>query len=494
MAREHNATSFMVMQAALAVLLSKLSASTDVAVGFPIAGRGDPALDELVGFFVNTLVLRVDLAGDPSVAELLAQVRGRSLAAYEHQDVPFEVLVERLNPTRSLTHHPLVQVMLAWQNFAGTTATPPPGWPWVICRSPRCRWTPTPPAWTCRFRLAERWTEAGEPAGIGGAVEFRTDVFDAASIEALIERLQRVLVAMTADPTRRLSSIDVLDAGEHARLDEIGNRAVLTQPAPRAVSVPVLFAAQVARTPEAVALTFGDLSMTYRELDEAANRLAHLLAGQGVGPGACVALLLERSAEAIVAMLAVLKTGAAYLPIDPALPAARIGFMLADAAPIAAITTAGLAERLDGCDLLVIDVEDARIPTLSGHGFAGAGPRRHRLPHLHLGHHRCPQGGGGHPPQRDPAVAALDRRRTCRRGRCGRSVIRMPSTSRCGRSGLRCWVGGGWWWCPSRWSAHRTTSMPCWSREQVNVLTQTPSAVAALSPQGLESAALLLGR
>ena len=190
-----------------------------MAVGFPIAGRRDPALDELVGFFVNTLVLRVELAGDPTVAELLAQVRARSLAAYEHQDVPFEVLVERLNPTRSLTHHPLVQVMLAWQNWQTMTR--------AELALGDLQVTPLPAdTHTARmdltFSLAERWSEAGEPAGIGGAVEFRTDVFDAASIEALIERLQRVLVAMTADPTRRLSSIDVLDAGEHARLDEVG--------------------------------------------------------------------------------------------------------------------------------------------------------------------------------------------------------------------------------------------------------------------------------
>ena len=136
----------------------------------------------------------------------------------------------------------------------------------------------------------------------------------------------------------------------------------------------MLFAAQVARAPEAVAVTFEGRSMTYRELEEAANRLAHLLAGQGVGPGQCVALLFSRSAEAIVAILAVLKTGAAYLPIDPGLPAARIGFMLADAAPIAAITTTGLADRLDGYDLLVIDVEDPRIDTQPSTALPGPAP------------------------------------------------------------------------------------------------------------------------
>ncbi len=373
-AREHNATSFMVVQAALAVLLAKLSASAEVAVGFPIAGRRDPALDELVGFFVNTLVLRVDVAGDPSLAEVLAQVRRRSLAAYEHQDVPFEVLVERLNPTRSLTHHPLVQVVLAWQNLPGQDQDPAAG---LVLGDLRV--TPLPAdTHTARmdlsFSLGERFTEAGEPAGIGGVVEFRTDVFDAASIQTLIERWQRVLVAITADPTRRLSSVDLLDAAEHARLDEIGNRAVLTQPAPTPVSVPVVFADRVARTPEAVAVTFEGRSMTYREVEEAANRLAHLLAGQGVGPGQCVALVLERSAEAVVAMLAVLKTGAAYLPIDPGLPAARIQFMVADAAPLVAITTAGLAERLDGCDVAVVEVDDPAIDTQPGTGLPAPAP------------------------------------------------------------------------------------------------------------------------
>ena len=171
-AREHNATSFMVMQAALAVLLARLSASSDVAVGFPIAGRRDPALDELVGFFVNTLVLRVDVAGDPTVAELLAQVRGRSLAAYEHQDVPFEVLVERLNPTRSLTHHPLVQVALAWQNFPGKTSEPAAGLALGDLQVTQLPVDTHTARMDLTFSLGERWTRPVSPPGSPGRWNF----------------------------------------------------------------------------------------------------------------------------------------------------------------------------------------------------------------------------------------------------------------------------------------------------------------------------------
>ena len=200
------------------------------------------------------------------------------------------------------------------------------------------------------------------PGGeLGLRVEYDVEVFDTDSIDAIVGRLQRVLVAMAADPNRALSSIDLLDAQEQSRLDGWSNRAVLGQPPTAPMSIPELFATQVARTPEAAALTFAGRSWTYRELDEAANRLAHLLAGQGAGPGELVALLFSRSADAVISILAVLKTGAAYLPIDPGLPSGRIAFMLDDAAPVAAITTAGLSSRLDGHDLAIIDVDDAVV-------------------------------------------------------------------------------------------------------------------------------------
>ncbi len=374
-AREHNVTSFMVVQAALAVLLAELGTSNDVAIGFAIAGRNDPALDDLVGFFVNTLVLRIELSSNPTVAELLAQVRQRSLAAFDHQDVPFELLVERLNPARSLTHHPLVQVMLAWQNFAGN--------PVAESIIGDVQVTPlSADTHTARmdlaFSLEERFAEGGEPAGIGGMVEYRTDVFDRSSIEVLINRLQRVLSEITGDTSRLLSSIDLIDNSERNRLDKLGNRAILDRPVTAPSSVPELFGQQVVRAPEAVAVSCGGVHLTYRELDEASNRLAHLLADRGIGPGQSVVMLFARCAEAIVAILGVLKSGAAYLPIDPVHPDARIDFMLSDALPSAVITTAKLRSRVDHYDVPVIDIADpdidrfpeSRIPAPSPHDLA----------------------------------------------------------------------------------------------------------------------------
>jgi amino acid adenylation domain-containing protein/non-ribosomal peptide synthase protein (TIGR01720 family) len=487
-AREQNVTSFMLVQAALAVLLSKLSASPEVAVGFPIAGRRDPALDDLVGFFINTLVLRVEVAGDPTVAELLAQVRQRSLAAYEHQDAPFEVLVERLNPSRSMAHHPLIQVVVGWQfagnsdpaadvPLAGLQVTSLP----VETRTARMDLT---------FSLAERFTEAGEPAGIGGTVEFRTDVFDADSIEALIERFERVLVAMTVDPTRQVSSIDVLDEGESARLDELGNRAALTQPGPAPVSIPVLFAEHVLRAPEAVALVCGQRSWIYRELDEAANRLAHLLSGQGVGPGQSVALLLSRSAEAVVAILAVLKTGAAYLPMDPAVPAARMEFMLADAAPVAALTSADLRSRLDGHGLLVIDVGDPAVDHQPSTALPA--PAADEIAYLIYtsGTTGVPKGVAVSHHSVTALIGSLDERLPgggvwplCHSLAFDVSVWEIFGAL------LR---GGRLVVVPEETAASPEDLHEVLVAEQVSVLTQTPSAVAMLPGEGLESAALVV--
>ncbi|HEY2447230.1 MAG TPA: amino acid adenylation domain-containing protein, partial [Mycobacterium sp.] len=326
---------------------------------------------------------------------------------------------------------------------------------------------------------------------LGLRVEYDTDVFEADSIHALIERLRRVLVAMTADPTRRLSSVDLLDEGEHAHLDELGNRAGLTRPTPPAMSVPVLFAARVAQTPDAVAVSCGERSWIYREVEEAANRLAHLLAAHGVGPGQCAALLLERSAEAVVAMLAVLKAGAAYLAIDPVLPAARIGFMLADAAPTAAVTTAGLAGRLEGFDVAVIDVDDLRIDTYPATNLLTPAPDDIAYLIYTSGTTGTPKG-----------VAISHHNLT-------HLAESMPTHLPAAQVWTQChshafdfsvweiWAallgGGRLVVVPDSVVGAPEDFHEVLVSEQVNVLTQTPSAVAMLSGEGLESAALLLG-
>ena len=317
-------------------------------------------------------------------------------------------------------------------------------------------------------------------------------LFPNCDIHDLVERLERVLVAMAADPTQRLSSMDLLGVGEHARLDGVGNRAVLTEPAVPAMSIPVLFAAQVARAPEAVALSFEGRSMTYQEVDEAANRLAHLLADRGAGPGQCVALLLPRSAQAILSILAVLKSGAAYLPIDPAVPAARMRFMVADAVPVAAITTAGLGDRLDGCDLPVIDVDDPRIDTYSCTGLPAPAPDdlayvtytsgttgtpkgvavthcnvAQLLESLHAG---FPAGPGQVWSQWHSLVFDVSVWEIFGALLHGGRLVVVPQS-----------VAGS----PADFHALLVA-------EKVNILCQTPSAVGMLSPEGLESTVLVV--
>ena len=434
--------------------------------------------ESMVGLLINTVPVRATITPATTTAELLDQLQRAHNDTLEHQHLALSEI------HRVTGHDQLFDTLFVYENYPIDTA--------ALSGVDGLAITEFTSRESTHYPLT---LQAMPGAELGLRVEFDTDVFDAASIEALIERLQRVLVAMTADPTRRLSSVDVLDAGEHARLDGWGNRAVLTQPATTPVSIPVVFAAQVARAPEAVAVTCGGRSMTYRELEEAANRLAHLLAGQGVGPGQCVALLFSRSAEAIVAILAVLKTGAAYLPIDPALPAARIGFMIADAAPIAAITTAGLADRLDGCDLLVIDVDDPRIDSQPEHRHCRRRPpmtsptsSTPRAPPV------CPRGWRS-PTTTSPSCSS-HWMPACRCAGAGVDAVALLCLRRLGVGDLRCaaawWAAGG----GARVGGRLTGRLPRLAGQpnRSACLSQTPSAVGVLSPEGLESAALVVGR
>jgi glycopeptidolipid biosynthesis protein len=309
-----------------------------------------------VGLLINTVPVRATITPATTTADLLDQLQSAHNATLEHHHLALNEI------HRIAGHDQLFDTLFVYENYPIDTA--------ALSGDHEMAFTDFSITEYNHYPLTVQATPGPE---LGLRVEFDTGVFEAAGIAALVTRLQRVLVAMAADPTRQLSTITLLDASEHARLDEFGNRAVLARPE-TPVSVPESFAAQVARTPDAVAVSFEDRSMSYRELDEAANRLAHLLVEHGARPGEYVALLLGRSADAVVAISAVLKTGAAYLPIDPALPQARIEFMLADAAPIAAMTTTGLADRLHGFDGTVIDVTDPRIQTYPTMGLPAPEP------------------------------------------------------------------------------------------------------------------------
>ncbi|AXK33658.1 amino acid adenylation domain-containing protein [Streptomyces armeniacus] len=333
------ASPFMVLQAALATLLGKVSNATDIPLGTPVAGRTDAALEQLVGFFVNTMVLRNDLSGDPTFRELLSRARDTDLAAFANQDVPFESVVDALSSSRSTSRQPLFQVMLAFQNNAPADF----GLPGLTTAVHEV------PTGTARFDLAFELTEQraadGSPAGIEGKLEYSSDIFSETGAATLANRLVCLLGKVTGQPDSRLSTFDAMLPGEHDQLlygwgD--GGRAVSPS------VLPDLFAARVAADPRRTALEFAGHTVTFGALNEQANRLAHLLMARGVGPGDTVALVLPRSAATVTAVLAVLKAGAAYLPVDPAYPRDRIAHMLSDARPAAILSNPSQLTALPG--------------------------------------------------------------------------------------------------------------------------------------------------
>nr|AGS49395.1 long-chain-fatty-acid--CoA ligase [uncultured bacterium esnapd4]QEO74981.1 omn6 [uncultured bacterium] len=341
LAKETNTSVFMVLQAAMAALLTRMGAGTDIPIGSPIAGRTADVVEDLVGVFVNTIVLRTDTSGNPRFRELLARVQETNLAAYAHQDVPFEQLVEVLAPDRSLARHPLFQVMLSYQNTFrqdGINALNAlPGLEVSLLDA-----DPGGAEFDLSIDLGENFTAGGDPAGMNGGIRISTDLFDPETALLLVDRLSQVLGSVTTDPSRRVDDIDVLLPAEHRLTVEERNdtaRAVPVRP------LPDLFAEQVRLGPERIAVEHGAVSLTYAELDDRAARIAGRLVAEGAGPETVVALTVPRSADMIAAVLGVLKTGAAYLPIDPDTPAGRVRTILEDAGPALVITPEWLSEN-----------------------------------------------------------------------------------------------------------------------------------------------------
>ncbi|WP_446678609.1 amino acid adenylation domain-containing protein, partial [Actinoplanes nipponensis] len=349
LARDTRSSLVMVVQAALAATLSRLGAGADVPIGMPIAGRTDAAVEDLVGFFVNTLVLRNDLRGDPTFRELVARVRDTNLGAYAHQDVPFERLVDVLSPARSLARHPLFQVLLGFDdNTEALAALRLPG---LTVRAE------APETGRAKFDLSFFFDEAygpdGAPRSLTAALEYSTDLYDRDTAEAVLATLLRVCAAVAADPDVPVGRIEVLTGADRDRVLRDWNRA----PHPVAYElVPDRLARQAARRPGALAVLADGAALTYGELDAAANRLARHLIARGAGPETVVAIALPRTPGMVVAMVAALKAGAAYLTLDPAAPDQRLRAVVADCGAVAVVTDARTGDRLrPGTPQVVVD-------------------------------------------------------------------------------------------------------------------------------------------
>ncbi|WNG36167.1 amino acid adenylation domain-containing protein [Archangium violaceum] len=339
---------FMTLLAAFQVLLHRYSGQDDLSVGSPIAGRRNTELEGLIGFFVNTLVLRSRISAEASFRELLLQVRDTTLAAYEHQDLPFEKLVEQLHVQRDPSRPPVFQVMFALQNM------------------------PVPELTLGGLKLSPLELDSGvskfdlslfmqeTPRGLRGFFEYNTDLFEPATITQMAEHLRVLLSAVVAHPETRLSELPLLSEDEKSKVLVEWNDTRVDYP--RESSIHALFEAQAARTPDAIAVEFQGSHLTYRQLDSRSNQLAHHLLALGLRPGQSVALCVERSLEMVISTLAILKAGAAYVPLDPSYPRERLEFMLQDVRAPLLLAQRHLAERLPlGHARLVVLDSDAHL-------------------------------------------------------------------------------------------------------------------------------------
>ncbi|SER23906.1 non-ribosomal peptide synthetase [Actinokineospora terrae] len=350
LARRSGVTVFMVLQAALATVYTKLGAGTDIPLGAAVAGRSDEALDDLVGFFVTTVLLRTTTSGDPTFAELLDRVRETDLAALAHQDVPFEQVVEAVNPVRTAARHPLFQTMItvhgaAEVEFPGLAAT-------LDSRAAGAA------KFDLTFAFTDRRAPDGRPEGIGVDVEYAVDLFDRSTVESLAARLVRVLVAVCADPAVRLSAVDVFDADERTALVHAYNEV---PPAPAPATVAGLFARQAVATPDAVAVGCGEREVTYRELEERSGQIVGLLCGNGVRPGDAVAVLMARSIDAVAVVVALARLGAVYVPLTEHYPLERVRSIVADTRPVVLVADDVTASTVRDLGAPVLSVAEAVV-------------------------------------------------------------------------------------------------------------------------------------
>lgn len=316
LSHQQGVTLFMTLLAAFGIILHRYTGQEDILIGSPIAGRKQVETEGLIGFFVNTLAIRTNLSGNPSFGQLLSQVREVTLKAYAHQDLPFEKLVEELQPERDLSHSPLFQVMFAFHN------TPSELW-----ELPGLAITPLEVHNdAAKFELTLDLKETSE--GIKGGIEYNTDLFDATTIARMLGHFQTLLEGIVANPEQHISNLPLLTAAQqHQQLVELNNTQT---DYPKNTCIHQLFEAQTERTPNAIAVIFENQQLTYQQLNDSANQLAHYLQSLGVKPEIPVGICVERSLNLIVGLLGILKAGASYVPLDPAYPQERLAFMLQD--------------------------------------------------------------------------------------------------------------------------------------------------------------------